>query len=423
MLTKAPRGTNDIFYPRSNLWQYLETKMRSVCARFGYTEIMTPTFEHTELFLRGVGDTTDVVEKQMYTFTDKGDRSITLRPEGTASVARAYIERNMYANPLPIKQFYIIPCFRYEKPQAGRLREFHQFGVEVFGSQNPTIDAEIISLVHMLLSEIGLKSVVLNLNSIGCPACRKAYNEKLIAYFKEHYETLCDTCKSRLERNPLRILDCKSPICGELSKNAPKLIDHICDECSQHFEGVKSRLDALGIDYRINPDIVRGLDYYTKTVFEFVAEDIGAQSTVCGGGRYDGLVQELGGPETPGIGFAMGIERLILTLESQNAVPEITMHPDVYISNLGENADIEAEKLVYTLRSEGIYAEKDRIGRSLKAQMKYADKIGATYTIVLGDDEVSTGSAELKNMQTGEKLAVQLATLADTIKEINRGEK
>ncbi len=423
MLTKAPRGTNDIFYPKSNLWQYLETKMRSVCARFGYTEIVTPTFEHTELFLRGVGDTTDVVEKQMYTFTDKGDRSITLRPEGTASVARAYIERNMYANPLPIKQFYIIPCFRYEKPQAGRLREFHQFGVEVFGSQNPTIDAEIISLVHMLLSEIGLKSVVLNLNSIGCPACRKAYNEKLIAYFKEHYETLCDTCKSRLERNPLRILDCKSPICGELSKNAPKLIDHICDECSQHFEGVKSRLDALGIDYRINPDIVRGLDYYTKTVFEFVAEDIGAQSTVCGGGRYDGLVQELGGPETPGIGFAMGIERLILTLESQNAVPEITMHPDVYISSLGENADIEAEKLVYTLRSEGIYAEKDRIGRSLKAQMKYADKIGATYTIVLGDDEVSTGSAELKNMQTGEKLAVQLATLADTIKEINRGEK
>ncbi len=422
MLTKAPRGTNDIFYPKSNLWQYLESKMRSVCARFGYTEIMTPTFEHTELFLRGVGDTTDVVEKQMYTFTDKGDRSITLRPEGTASVARAYIERNMYANPLPVKQFYIIPCFRYEKPQAGRLREFHQFGVEVFGSQNPTIDAEIISLVHMLLSEIGLKSVVLNLNSIGCPTCRKAYNEKLIAYFKAHYDTLCDTCKSRLERNPLRILDCKSPICGELAKDAPKLIDHICDECSTHFEGVKTRLDALNIEYKINPDIVRGLDYYTKTVFEFVAEDIGAQSTVCGGGRYDGLVQELGGPQTPGIGFAMGIERLILTLESKGVALEIETQPDIYISSLGENADIEAEKLVYVLRGAGIYAEKDRIGRSLKAQMKYADKIGAKYTIVLGDDEVKSGIAELKNMQTGEKASVALNAIPEKIKEINRGD-
>ncbi len=422
MLTKAPRGTNDIFYPKSNLWQYLETKMRAVCKRFGYTEIITPTFEHTELFLRGVGDTTDVVEKQMYTFTDKGDRSITLRPEGTASVARAFIERNMYANPLPVKQYYIIPCFRYEKPQAGRLREFHQFGVEVFGSQSPTIDAEIISLVHMLLEEIGLTSVTLNINSIGCPACRKAYNEKLITYFKTHYEELCDTCKSRLERNPLRILDCKSPICKEFAKDAPKLIDHICEDCSTHFEGVKARLEALNIPYTINPDIVRGLDYYTKTVFEFVADDIGAQSTVCGGGRYDGLVQELGGPDTPGIGFAMGIERLILTLESQNALIDVTTKPDIYISNIGDAADIEAEKLVYTLRSAGFYAEKDRIGRSLKAQMKYADKIGATYTVVLGDDEVDKRSAELKNMQTGDKITVELDKLADTLKDLNRGE-
>ncbi len=423
MLTKAPRGTNDIFYPKSNLWQYLESKMRSVCNRFGYTEIITPTFEHTELFLRGVGDTTDVVEKQMYTFTDKGERSITLRPEGTASVARAFIERNMYANPLPVKQFYIIPCFRYEKPQAGRLREFHQFGVEVFGSQSPTIDAEIISLVHLLLEEIGLKSVTLNINSIGCPTCRKAYNEKLIAYFKEHYDTLCDTCKSRLERNPLRILDCKSPICGELAKDAPKLIDHICEECSTHFEGVKNRLDALNIPYKINPDIVRGLDYYTKTVFEFVAEDIGAQSTVCGGGRYDGLVQELGGPETPGIGFAMGIERLILTLESKNAQFDTEINPDIYISSIGDVADLEAEKLVYQLRSGGLYAEKDRIGRSLKAQMKYADKIGATYTMVLGDTEVEAQSAELKNMQTGEKETVAFENLAAKLKELCRGEE
>ena len=422
MLTKAPRGTNDIFYPKSDLWQYLETKMRSVCKRFGYTEIITPTFEHTELFLRGVGDTTDVVEKQMYTFNDKGDRSITLRPEGTASVARAFIERNMYANPLPVKQFYIIPCFRYEKPQAGRLREFHQFGVEVFGSQNPTIDAEIISLVHLLLEEIGLKSVTLNLNSIGCPTCRKAYNEKLIAYFKNHYDELCDTCKSRLERNPLRILDCKSPICQGFAKDAPKLIDHICEECSTHFEGVKARLDALNIPYVINPDIVRGLDYYTRTVFEFVAEDIGAQSTVCGGGRYDGLVEELGGPATPGIGFAMGIERLILTLESKNILTDMTTKPDIYISNIGDAADLEAEKLVFELRSVGLVAEKDRIGRSLKAQMKYADKIGAAYTIVLGDDEINTRTAELKNMQTGEKKTVKLDDLALYLKEICRGE-
>ena len=416
MLTKAPRGTNDTIAADSRKWQYIEEKARDICRRFGFGEIRTPTFEHTELFLRGVGDTTDVVEKQMYTFEDKGNRSITLRPEGTASAARAYIEHNLGAQPLPIKLYYIIPCFRYEKPQAGRLREFHQFGVEVFGSPAPTVDAEIISLAILLLNELGLRDLSLNINSIGCPSCRKAYNEKLIAYFKAHEDELCDTCKSRLERNPLRILDCKSPVCGALAKEAPKLIDYICEECSEHFDTVKSLLDGMGIAYTVDPDIVRGLDYYTKTVFEIASNDIGSQSAVCGGGRYDGLIEELGGTPTPGIGFALGIERLIMVMEKKGLPFGETEAPKLFVANIGDAAGAYAEKLVYSLRQNGISCEKDRMGRSLKAQMKYADKSGYAYTVVLGDDEITQNRATLKRMSDGESVVVELDELINYLK-------
>ena len=416
MLTKAPRGTSDTIAAESRKWQYIEEKARDICRRFGFGEIRTPTFEHTELFLRGVGDTTDVVEKQMYTFEDKGNRSITLRPEGTASAARAYIEHNLGAQPLPIKLYYIIPCFRYEKPQAGRLREFHQFGVEVFGSPAPMVDAEIISLAILLLNELGLRDLSLNINSIGCPSCRKAYNEKLIAYFKAHEDELCDTCKSRLERNPLRILDCKSPVCGALAKDAPKLIDFICEECSEHFNTVKSLLDGMGIAYTVDPDIVRGLDYYTKTVFEIASNDIGSQSAVCGGGRYDGLIEELGGAPTPGIGFALGIERLIMVMEKKGLPFGEVAEPKLFVANIGDSAGAYAEKLVYSLRQSGIICEKDRMGRSLKAQMKYADKSGFAYTVFLGDDEIAQKRATLKRMSDGESVVVELDELINYLK-------
>ncbi len=416
MLTKAPRGTNDIINPDSKKWQYIENKARDICARFGYGEIRTPTFEHTELFLRGVGDTTDVVEKQMYTFEDKGNRSITLRPEGTASAARAFIEHNLGSQPLPVKLFYIIPCFRYEKPQAGRLREFHQFGVEVFGSDKPCVDSEIISLAIMYLNELGLTDLSLKINSIGCPECRKKYNEILINYFKNHYEELCDTCKGRLERNPLRILDCKSPICGALAKDAPKLIDYICDECKLHFNAVKTGLDNMGISYEIDPDIVRGLDYYTKTVFEISSNDIGSQSAVCGGGRYDGLIEELGGAKTPGIGFALGIERLLMVMENKGLSFGNDDFPKLFVATIGEKADIYVEKLIYDLRKCGIKCEKDRMGRSLKAQMKYADKSGFLYSVVVGDDEIDKNEVTLKNMRDGSSTCVALDKLLDYIK-------
>ncbi len=416
MLTKAPRGTSDIISPDSSKWQYIEAKARDICRRFGFGEVRTPTFEHTELFLRGVGDTTDVVEKQMYTFDDKGGRSITLRPEGTASAARAYIEHNLGAQSLPVKLFYTIPCFRYEKPQAGRFREFHQFGVEVFGSDKPSADIEIISLAIMYLNELGLSDLTLSINSIGCPQCRKKYNDILIEYFKKNYDELCDTCKGRLERNPLRILDCKSPICGALAKNAPKLIDYICDECGEHFETVKAGLDAMGISYVIDPDIVRGLDYYTKTVFEISSNDIGSQSAVCGGGRYDGLIEELGGGATPGIGFALGIERLIMVMQNKGLCFGEIEAPKLFVASIGEKADIYAEKLVYDLRKTGIICEKDRMGRSLKAQMKYADKSGFLYTVVLGDDEIDKNEATIKNMNDGETCVVSLDKLVDYLK-------
>ncbi len=408
MITK-PRGTEDVLPQESKLWQFVENTARSVSERFGYMESRTPVFENTELFQRGVGDTTDVVQKEMYTFEDKGGRSITLKPEGTASLVRSYIENSLYANPQPTKMSYITPCFRYEKPQSGRLREFHQFGVECFGASTPATDAEVISLAYMFLNELKLTGIKLNINSIGCPVCKKDYNEKLKAYFQSRKSELCPTCLERLEKNPMRIIDCKSPVCSEIAKDAPKMVDHLCGECSEHFEEVKTCLDNMGIEYTVNPDIVRGLDYYTKTVFEFVSDALGAQSTVCGGGRYSGLVEELGGKPTDGIGFAAGIERLLLVLKKQQDVSEMSdASPDIFIAAMGKDAERFGQKIIYEMRKKGLHARQDLCGRSLKAQMKYADKLGAKFSVVIGDNELAENKASLKNMKNGEMIETTL---------------
>ena len=412
MITK-PRGTEDVLPEESKLWQYVENTARCVCERFGYKEIRTPVFENTELFQRGVGDTTDVVQKEMYTFEDKGGRSLTLKPEGTATLVRSYIENSLYANPQPTKLAYIIPCFRYEKPQSGRLREFHQFGIECFGTSAPSADAEVISLAYMFLKELKLTGIELNINSIGCPVCKKEYNEKLKSYFEQYKGELCPTCLERLEKNPMRIIDCKSEICSNIAKDAPKMIDHLCDECREHFDAVKTALDNMGIDYKINPDIVRGLDYYNKTVFEFVSDALGAQSTVCGGGRYSGLVEELGGKPTDAIGFAAGLERLILVIKKQQELADtMDSSPELFVAAMGETAEKFAQKLIYELRLKGIHAEQDLCGRSLKAQMKYADKLGAKYSMVIGENELNENAANLKNMKNGEIVATTLETYA-----------
>ncbi len=420
MSITAPRGTADILPSDILKWKYIEGKISRICDKFGFEEIRTPIFENTELFERGVGDTTDVVQKEMYTFNDKGGRSITLRPEGTACVARAFLEHNIYSKPLPAKLFYLISCYRYEKPQAGRLREFHQFGAECFGSQSPSVDGEIITLAHTVLTELGIDDVTLNINSIGCPDCRKNYNEALKEYFRPHIESgeLCETCRGRFEKNPLRILDCKSPICGKIAEKAPILLDYICDECAEHFEKVKSYLDAVGINYVIDGTIVRGLDYYTKTVFEFKTSLGGAAGTVCGGGRYDGLIEELGGAHTPAIGFAMGIERIILALTDNGKMPQFDSIPDVYVANIGDESDLFATVLTNKLRKAGLRAERDLCARSLKAQMKYANKIGAKYSIVIGEDEAKSNSAILKNMNTKTETSVSLESADDILKAV-----
>ncbi len=415
MITK-PRGTEDVLPQDSKLWQQVEKTAREVCGLYGYNEIRTPMFEHTELFQRGVGDTTDVVQKEMYTFEDKGGRSLTLKPEGTATLVRSYIENSLYANPQPTKLSYIIPCFRYEKPQSGRLREFHQFGIECFGASSASTDAEVISLADMFIKKLGIGGVTLNINSIGCPVCKKEYSEKLRNYFENYKGELCPTCLERLEKNPMRIIDCKSEICGRIAKDAPKMIDYLCGECSDHFGEVKTRLDNMGIEYKVNPDIVRGLDYYTKTVFEFVSDALGAQSTVCGGGRYSGLVEELGGKPADGIGFAAGLERLILILKKQQEdLATSICGPDLFIATMGDEADRFAQKLIFEIRKLCIHAEQDLCGRSLKAQMKYADKLGAMFSIVLGDEELAQNTGKLKNMTNGETAKVQL--LAEKIAE------
>ena len=408
LLTKAPRGTQDILPKDSGKLQFVEGSLLDTAKRYGFQEIRTPVFEHTELFLRSVGETTDVVQKEMYTFQDKGNRSITLRPEGTAGAARAVLEHSLHNDALPVKVSYLTGCYRYEKPQAGRLREFHQFGIEIFGAEKPAADAEIICVANEALTHLGVKNLQLQLNSIGCPTCRAEYHKALRAFFEARQEDLCDTCKGRLERNPMRILDCKSPVCQEIAKDAPNMLDYLCDDCKEHFEGVKGFLDAAGLSYVINPRIVRGLDYYTRTVFEFVSQDIGSQGTVCGGGRYDGLMEELGGPHLPSLGFGMGIERLMLVLKNQGA--ELPDDPpcNVYIASMGDAAAKEAFRIAELLREEGFSAQCDLVGRSLKAQMKYADKIGAQHTMVLGDNELAAGKANLKDMATGEQVEVDL---------------
>ncbi len=417
MLTKAPKGTKDVLPAQSSKWHYVESVIRDICARFGYREIRTPVFEHTELFLRGVGDTTDIVQKEMYTFDDKGGRSLTLKPEGTAGVVRSFVENSLFSGAQPTKMYYLsTPVFRYERPQAGRLREHHQFGVEVFGSQGPSIDAEVITVALSLFHTLGINGLALNINSIGCKECRPAYNAALREYLKQREDSLCRNCRERMVTNPLRTLDCKEETCRDIVREAPVMLDCLCDECAAHFEGLKKRLEAAGIGYSVNPFIVRGLDYYSKTVFEIISTDIGAQGTVCGGGRYDGLVEELGGPSMPGIGFGLGIERLLLVLESLGiALPEPGLC-DAYVCTLGDAAEVEGFCVTKRLREAGIKAECDHMGRSLKAQLKYAAKLGARFTVIIGDDELSKGIAVVRDMQLSEEKTVPLAELNQMIK-------
>lgn len=402
MLTQAPKGTKDVTPFDAYKWHYVEGIMKEIARVNGYREVRTPGFEHTELFLRGVGDTTDVVQKEMYTFFDKGDRSITLKPEGTAGAARSFIEHGMFNDALPLKMFYFTPVYRYEKPQSGRLREHHQFGIEVFGGSEATLDAEVIMLGFSVLKKCGLEGLSLNINNIGCPHCREKYNEALKDYFKD--KNLCQTCKSRLERNPMRILDCKDVDCGRDADNAPVILDYICDECREHFEMLKKILGEMGVPFKVNPRIVRGLDYYTKTVFEIVATVDGSDLTVCGGGRYDGLVRELGDKDICGIGFGMGIERLLILLEEQNLIP---LKPELFkvyvVSGSSDEERIAAFKLVQELRENGISAEGDHNKRSFKAQFKYAGKLDVKYTVVIGSNEMETGAYVLKDMSTGEQ--------------------
>ena len=423
LITKAIKGTKDVLPKDVHKNQYIEATALDIASKFGYKEIRTPVFEHTELFQRGVGDTTDVVQKEMYTFDDKGGRSITLRPEGTSGAVRSYLENGLCNEALPQKVCYLTSCYRYEKPQAGRLREFHQFGVECFGSASPLADAEIIALAKSLFDTLGVKDLSLEINSIGCPTCRAEYHKALKEYFSSRKDELCDTCKSRLDRNPMRILDCKSPICHEIAEGAPVVIDYLCDECKEHFENVQKYLKAQNIEYTINPQIVRGLDYYTKTVFEFVSNSIGAQGTVCGGGRYDGLVEELGGQHTPSLGCAIVIERLMLLMEAQGCEFPEAEKPDLFIVALGEKATLKAVEIAKDMREEGFSALLDLNQRSVRAQMKYADKLGAKFNVVIGDNEVEAKTAKLKNMQTGEETEINLDTFVSGFYSISLNEQ
>ncbi len=417
-ITKSIKGTQDTLPSESYKVQFIEQSVLEIAKNYGYKEIRLPVFEHTELFQRGVGDTTDVVQKEMYTFDDKGGRSITLRPEGTAGVVRSYLEHGLFNEPQPQKMCYLISCYRYEKPQAGRLREFHQFGCECFGTSSPAADAELISLVNDIFAFLDVKGLKIQINSIGCPECRKHYHEALKEYFQSKKDDLCGTCLDRLDRNPMRILDCKSPVCSEIAKDAPKVTDYLCDECRDHFDQTQKYLDTMGIKYEVNPSIVRGLDYYSKTVFEFVSTEIGAQGTVCGGGRYDGLVEEIGGPKTPALGFAIGIERLLLLMKAQGIEFPAENKCDLYIASIGDKATLTAAKLASDVRNYGMHAQFDIVGRSVKAQMKYANKIGAVYTLVIGDSEVESCRAMLKNMASGEELEIKLDSLADELMRI-----
>lgn len=416
MEIQAPKGTKDMLPQDAYKWQYIESVFRDVAKTYGIREIRTPIFEHTDLFLRGVGDTTDIVQKEMYTFNDKGDRSITLKPEGTASVVRAFIENRLFNEAQPTKLYYITPAFRYENVQKGRLRQFHQCGLEVFGSKEPSMDAEVIAVAMDTLKKLGLKSLSLNINNLGCPNCRPKYNEALKKFLTENHEGLCDLCKTRFEKNPMRILDCKEKKCHEITKNAPIILDYMCEECDTHFTKVKEYLDILGISYEIDPGIVRGLDYYTKTIFEILTTDF----TVCGGGRYDKLIEELGGPDMPAVGFGMGIERLIMTLEKEGIeIPNENLF-DLYIGARGKEGSKYAFKLASSLRTLGVKCETNHMGRSIKAEMKFANKLGATFTTILGEDELTNKKVNLKRMSDGEIFEASLDDIEEIAKIVNK---
>ena len=409
-----PKGTKDVTPQESCRWQAAEEIMRRQAAVYGYREVRTPVFEHTELFLRGVGDTTDIVQKEMYTFLDKGGRSITLKPEGTAGAARAYISDKLIGEAQPIKMYYFTPVFRYENTQAGRLREHHQFGVEAFGAQKASLDAEIIALADSVLKAVGVNNASLEINSIGCPVCRKRYNEILREYLNSRADKLCELCNTRIQTNPLRVIDCKNPKCQEQLADVPLIAGYLCEECAGHFEQVKKNLDILGIKYTVNERIVRGLDYYTKTVFEFVG-DVGGQTlTLCGGGRYDGLIEQIGGTPTPAAGFGMGMERLLMALGGDEGGQESVF--DVYTASLGEKAEAEAYRLTGEMRRAGIKAECDHVGRSLKAQLKYADKIKSNIVLIIGDDEIDNGKIKLRRMNTGEEQEYSLDKIIEAVK-------
>lgn len=415
MEMQAPKGTKDMLPQDAYKWHFVENTFKEVAKYYGMREIRTPIFEHTELFLRGVGDTTDIVQKEMYTFNDKGNRSITLKPEGTAPTVRAFIENRLFNEAQPTKLFYSIPCFRYENVQKGRFRQFHQFGTEVFGSKEPSMDAEVIAFAMNVLKNLGLKSLSLNINNLGCPSCRPKYNEALKKYLQENYDDLCGLCKSRFDKNPMRILDCKEHKCKGITKSAPIILDFMCEECDSHFIDVKRYLDGLGIPYAVDPGIVRGLDYYTKTIFEILNDDF----TVCGGGRYDKLIEELGGPEMPAVGFAIGVERLIMILEKEGIeIPNENLF-DLYIGARGDDAKFKAFTLANDLRGNGIKTEVNHMGRSLKAEMKYANKIGAAFTTIIGDDELQSRIIKLKRMSDGEQFEVSLENIKEIAKAIN----
>lgn len=416
MLTNAPRGTKDILPDQSYRWQYAEDKFRDACRKFGFNEIRTPLFEHTELFQRGVGDTTDIVQKEMYTFNDHGNRSITLKPEGTASAVRAFLERKQYAEPQPTKYFYITPCYRYEKPQSGRLREFHQFGVEIFGAQGALADAEVICLARDYLAEMGIDDLKLRINSVGCPNCRAKYKDALREYLKPKYDELCDTCKDRYERNPMRIIDCKSPVCKELVKDAPMMLDYLCDDCREHFEAVKKNLTAMNIEFTVDPTIVRGLDYYTKTAFEFVTDQIGAQGTVCGGGRYDNLMEEIGDISMPGVGFGLGIERLLLLMEAKGVETVEPEGPDVALIYMGDKAKEYCLFLAGQLRSEGFSVLMDLQERGIKGQLKYADRMKAVYSVIIGDNELESGVVSVRDMAESTQTEMDVSEITEFLR-------
>lgn len=411
MITQAPRGVEDWYGERMHRRAYVEKLARELARTYHMTEIITPMFEHTVLFQRGVGETTDVVQKEMYTFTDKGDRSITLKPEGTAGVMRAYLEHNLYANPAPAKLYYVTQAFRYEKPQSGRLRQHHQFGVEFVGAKSSLAEVELISLVTAFIEKLGLKDAKLHINSIGCPNCKKSYNDALLSYLKKHEDKLCPTCRERMQKNPLRVIDCKVPECKEIVKDAPRTIQYLDEECRTHFEELQSLLTQLGIPFEVDTGIVRGLDYYTKTVFEFVNQE---GFTLCGGGRYDGLIHEIDEKQDiPSVGFGMGIERILYFLEKEGVELPPMETPDLYVGILGSEAKARAFSLVNEIRSRGLIVETDYMDRSVKAQMKYANKIGAKKVVIIGANELEKGTASVKDMTTGEQAETELSRLPE----------